>query len=378
LSDNGVTLPESLVAELIEKVGKIGKAVDETFNDLAKRREALRDRLLEDKVISNKVVSADAKSDMVCVAVDGACLVEVDRASSYGIACVARVGPDQSYSDHRSNMFVLPHVVGIDGLANGFMMMQEIMMVVDTARQHPQCLAFLDGSKISFIIKMNQFYSIFKDEGVRDFLDTWRKPNNKSDAAMILRDFESRNWFADLFGLSNIVGNLKLVTTDVLIKKYLPEYKGRFDDKTLAALVLEPGERTRALPLNNPAGEGNAPYHMSEAYPFNRDFGEISKMLVDTRSSHRITHSYFRAASNDSIYKLEATPDIGADRYDEMFIWVNDQSCAIDLMEPYPMYVVDRFVKEAVSVSKEAIHEIMRSQSTSDWSLYFTAPHRTT
>ncbi len=153
-SRDEVVLPESLVGDLMTKVGDIAEAMDETFSALAEQRDEIRRRLLQDGRIAPNVISPDATTGLVALAIDGASLVEIDRATSYGISCVARVGPDQTYSAFESNMFVLPHLTNIDSLASGFMMMQELMMACETAEQNPDSIVMIDGSKVTFVIKI--------------------------------------------------------------------------------------------------------------------------------------------------------------------------------------------------------------------------------
>ena len=391
-----VVLPESLVAELIGKVGSLTGKMNATFNDLSSKRDDLRKAMIAKNLIHPHRVPENATTDLLGLSIDGSSAVEIDRAASYGISCVARVGPDQRYSAFRSNMFVLPHLVNIDGLAQGFMMMQELMMAVGTAKELPDSVVFIDGSKITFIIKINQFYTAFRDENKKRRLDNWRLPNNTSDAADILKRFEDHDWFADFICLPNIVGLVKLVTTDVFVSEFLPEFEDRFDDKLIAALVLEPGERTRGVALRNPEAErklaaeraaGRAssvldhdvpPYHLSDYYPHYQVFQNISKLMTHPSSEYRVSHNYFCAPANNAAYKVEVSKSLDDATFAKVFEWLTEQSCAVDMLEPYPMYVADQFVKEAVSVSKRAISEIMRSTMSSDWAFSLTGSFRST
>ncbi len=186
------------------------------------------------------------------------------------------------------------------------------------------------------------------------------------------------------------------MTTDVLVQAYLPKFYGRFDDKTLAALTLERGERTVGIALQNPeavrmieaaqkskrtltAQDLNvAPYHINDDFfPFAAAFEKTSKLMTSERSGHRIEHCYFNAPANGAIYKVETSAALPDERFGQVFEWLTEQSCAIDMLEPYPMYVADRFVKEAVSISSEAIGEVTRARSTTDWAWNFSGPHRT-
>lgn len=394
-SHGSVVLPESLVGDLIGKVGDIAKAMNETFAELGAQRDSIRDSLLKDGRISPTIIAADIRSDLLGLVVDGASLVEVDRATSYGVSCVARVGPDQTHSAFASNMFILPHLTNIDSLASGFMMMQELMMACETATQNPDSVVFIDGSKVTFVIKINQFYAAFREENKRQHLDKWRLPANKSEAAMILRKFESKDWFADFIGLPNIAGLLKLVTTDVLVQAYMPKFYGRFDDKTLAALTLERGERTVGIALQNPeasrmeeaakaagrtlkpADLDIAPYHISDDFfPYAKSFEQTAKLMTRRDSAHRLEHCYFNAPANGAIYKVETSAALPDDRFGKVFEWLAEQSYAVDMLEPYSMFVADRFVKEAVAISRDAITEITRTRGTSDWAWNFTGPFR--
>lgn len=373
---NDVVLPETLVAALIANVGEVGASIDARFTKLAAERERIRNAILAANYIEEVQIATIDKP--VGIAVDGACAVKTDRACSYGFSCVATIGPDQSFSDYLSSIFILPHLPSAGSLSTGFMMMQEIIMAVDAANKYPNDIVFIDGSKITAIIKVNQFYSCIADE-LPEILNDLRDPKNLDDSAKILRKFESKNWFKEYIRLPNIVGMLKLVTTTTLIESYYPDGKGQFDDKTLAALVLEKNECIKPIGLKSPHGENSPldPYHIHKSYPFSNEFSSLSRELVTKNQKGRLFHMYLRAPHNDCIYKLEVNNALGKERCDQAIAWVIDESPAVDIKEPYLMFIVDKFVSEAVSVSNNALEEISRSSASSAWAWYFTGPYRT-
>jgi hypothetical protein len=260
------------------------------------------------------------------------------------------------------------------------MMMQEIMMAVTCVEKHPESLCLIDGSRISAIIGVNSFYAAIQND-IPNQLSVWRtqaiqQPDR--EPGRIIRLFESRDWLSPYLSSSRIIGNVKLVSTTVLLQNYAPQWVGRFDDKTFAAVVLEPGEALDAIPLPRP----DEPWHVHRNYPYSQAIypHAIGEQIVEPDNPCQLFHVYYRPHESHGVFKIEMNHTFltSPEYLGELFAWWYRELEAPDIEEPYTSYIADRFAKEAVSVAKNALKEIARrDMGSTSFAWFFTQPYRT-
>lgn len=376
MDENSIVLPDTLVAQLIDNAATLNDYLQKEFEVIVKQRVPLRKRLIDEGKIM-KAVKSDKTLDEI-FSIDGAENVEVDRASAYSVSCAVCVGKDYSTNEQSSCLALLPHVECLKTLSSGLMMMQEIMITVEACERNKKAVCFIDGSKISIIIRINQFYTgILRD--LPGQLGFWRKQGieaSEREPGRTLFKFESRDWLTEYLLHPRIIGNLKLVTTVTLLERYAPQLVGKFDDKTLAALVLEENEYLLPVALAKP-GE---PFHVRGTYPYSQKIDSIEKQLYSDESNHQIFHIYYRPRISQGVFKIEANKRFvqSATGIERLFNWWQYETCAPDLLEPYSFVLVDRFAKEGVRVATMALQEITRRSPTdSEWAWYLTQPYRT-
>lgn len=380
-----------LVAYLLETIGATSDRLNAVFAELSSKRTEIRAAMLEHKAIQCPSIPEIDKS--LGYVIDGAHIPSSDRAFSYGIAGAVRVGSSQESSVFDGGTITIPHLTSMGAVIAGYMFMLEIMLAAKTSAEFPDRFVLIDGSKISAIIKINQFYSAFEE--MPGLLDEIRARPDDDDAGRILRAFEARNWFEPYIKSHNIVGLPKMVTTRNLVGQYgvYCQALQQFDDKTLAALVLEPGEVFSPFGLKHPLATADnpspeqAPYHLKrnsapgkhDGYPFAEEFDALSRELVREKGLHRVWYTYYHAKKNKSIYKVEYPGALNEDRElrRNLIGWLEYESPAIDLQEPYSVFVADKFAKESVSVSQSALTEILRRNMNSSWGWHFTGSYRT-
>lgn len=377
-NDSSVVLPDTLVAQLIDNAATLSRYLQLDFETMSAQRSILRAKLISEK----KIVKVNTTSLPLnkAFAIDGAHLAEVDRASAYSASCAVRVGQVHQVNDQSSCLAILPHVASLNTLSSGLMIMQEIMMAVKASEENPEAVCLIDGSRISAIIAINSFYTGLKRD-LPTQLYNWRqqaKDEPDREPGKILSLFESRDWLTPYLTIPTIAGNLKLVTTNVMIKEYAPEWVGRFDDKTFAALVLENGEALDAIRL-----EASEPYHIADTYPFYNNInqkGGIGDSLTQKNHPNCLYHIYYKPDSAHGVFKIEVNEAFRSDSQllSRLFAWWVSEIQSPDLQEPYSYYIADRFAKEAVSVAKNALKEITRrNAASSSWAWFFTQPYRT-
>ena len=369
-------LSGELVAQLITDAATLSRYLQDDLNEVASRRDELRDRLLtEGKII--KVRSETEPLKQVC-AVDGAHLPENDRASAYSASCSLRIGQTAGAYDHSSCLSILPHLPCHNALSTGLMIMQEIMTTTDGVERFPDTWCLIDGSKVSALRQISQFYSNL-DQDLPYQLEHWRRLTRKQpdrEPGRTLSLFESRDWLSVFLSSNRIIGNAKLVTTISLVSRYAPEWIGRFDDKTFAALVLEAGEALRPVALNAP----KEPYHIHCSYPYWEAVNAIGDYLTSADCPIQIFHIYYRPSASHGVYKIEMNKSFMSqpELVDALLSWWHREIAAPDIEEPYSVYIADRFASEAVSLAKEALKEISRRAETdTPWTWFLTQPYRT-
>ena len=359
MSSNKCGLPSAdLTAQLINDAVILSKYLRADFAEVASKRSELREQLMSEGKIT-RVFNSSKPLDNVCT-IDGAHLPENDRASAYSISCALRVGQAAPLSGQTSCLALLPHLPCQDSLSAGLMIMQEILMAVDIIERSPGSFCLIDGSRISALRIINQFYSSL-DHDLPHQLYYWRKqaqqqPDREPGRTLAL--FESRNWLSPYLSGHRIIGNAKLVTTISLVSRYAPEWVGRFDDKTFASLILEAGEALKPVPLRMP----KEPYHIDSSYPYSKEVNKSGDQLTIADHPNQIFHVYYRPDACHGVFKIEMNGAFinNSELFEALLAWWSHELRTPDIQEPYSLYIADRFASEAVSVAKSAIWELAR------------------
>lgn len=376
MDEKSIVLPDTLVAQLIDNAATLNDYLQREFQDVLGSRNDLREHLINEKTIRKvKRLPHELSSTF---SIDGAHVVEIDRASAYSVSCAVCVSSKDGMNEQSSCLALLPHVESLNTLSSGLMIMQEIMLAVECCEADNNAIVFIDGSRISAIIRINQFYT-----GIaRDFpgqLDHWKEEIKKfpeKEPGKTISKFEARDWLSEFLTHPRIVGNLKLVTTINLLEKYAPQWIGRFDDKTFAALILEENEILVPFPLPEPP----EPYHIRGQYPYAKKLDALQKELYSENNQNQIFHIYYRPKISQGVFKIEINKAFlkNKEQVAALFNWWQEETCAPDLLEPFSFVIADRFASEAVRVATMALQEITRrSPDTSDWAWYLTQPYRT-
>ena len=374
MASNQIVLPDTLVAQLIENAATMSNFLHADFLSLISKRQEYREKLISER----KIIKIESKPCELenTYAIDGAHLAEIDRASAYSVSCAVKVGQEHQMNGQSSCLTALPHVACLNSLSSGLMMMQEIMMAVEVIENNSEVFCFIDGSRISTIINIQSFYSgIARD--MNQQLDQWRRQHDLlREPGNLIRLFESRDWLTPYLTNSRIIGNLKLVTTNSLIERYVPELMGRFDDKTFCSIVLEPYEAIEPIPMQPP----DEPFHIHASYPYSHQMDTLSNRLVQNGNASRIFHIYYRPDPAHGVFKIEVNGGLlsNLNEAKKIFSWWQKEIDAPDIQEPYSFYIADRFAKEGVSVAKNALQEITRRNAQPDsMSWFLLQPNRT-
>lgn len=353
VSKEEVVLPDTLVAALVTGAAEAGDHIVADAAELFEQRAGLRKRLLNEQRIFT--LNPGARPPDTVYAIDGAHVVSLERSMAYSASCAVCVGPTPQDNSYGTCLAVLPHSEALDTYSSALMIMQEIMLTVSCLELNPDALCLIDGSRMSAFIRVNQFYA---KSGETADLEAWRK-NPSVQPGKTIAEFDSRDWLEPYLKSDRIVGNLKLVSTNDLVRDLAPQWIGRYDDKTLAALVLGAREQLLPFPVKS------EPLHMSKNYRTHEKTQEIARGLTTKcgNSLMNLFQIYFCTDEAHGVFKAEVNRlFLGQKgvRLAALYRWWLDGTEPVDLEEPYLLYVADRFAKEGVSVSSSALDDIVR------------------
>jgi hypothetical protein len=221
----------------------------------------------------------------------------------------------------------LPHRIDTVGVLRGMMVSMEMSL----ASQAPHDLVLLDGSFSSLIIYLNQALTKIDDCAKRladEFLSRWNggilaqlKALLRSDRTVAMPKFTSRNEFL----------RANMLTPPVLV-----------DGKTLATMILGPGEYTRPLPIHDDSDPASQQVdHLPEKHCPKKDMDEL---VVELKS---LQVTYFRPYGWLPALRLELPSSIASSstRLSMVLEGIMRQFFSPAVIEPYPLFLADRMVK---------------------------------
>jgi hypothetical protein len=205
-------------------------------------------------------------------------------------------------------------------------------MELDLAREAPHDLVLLDGSFASLIIYLNQGLANIEDPPSalgRELDRRWREEDIfqglltllQSDRTVAVPKFTSRN---ELIGVGG-----------------LPSADG-IDGRTLATLLLEPGEYTLPLPVyGGPSGGEPEIFHLSPDFCVRQNQAQMNEALQAVRAV------YYRPFGWVPALRLEIPGSIANSptRLSIALEGITRQIFSPAVVEPYPLFLADRMVK---------------------------------
>jgi hypothetical protein len=203
-------------------------------------------------------------------------------------------------------------------------------MEIALAAKSPHDLVLLDGSFSSLIIYLNQALTKIDDSAkalTDNFLDRWGsntleqlKTLLTSNRTVAMPKFTSRNEF--------LRGNM--LNPPVIV-----------DGKTLATMILNPGEYTRPLPLQDDADPTSQVDHLPEEYCPKKDMDEIVGALKGLSVIYYRPYGWLPALRME----LPSTITSSNTRLSIVLEGVTRQFFSPAVIEPYPLFLADRMVK---------------------------------
>ena len=333
MRDSFADLPDALVRDLLAKATPVAEGVARNLQTLCEAKASLRNAAQKKGLIRRKA-DLDVPREPSVVGIDGS--YQVHRLTAVDLSASAAVAVEGTSKEatrhwpepyHRMWVECLEHSKNITNTLRGLM----ISMELDLAAGAPHDLVLLDGSFVVLLIYLNQgLTSVNQAPPVlkKEFLRRWEDEH-------VLQRF------------------LSLLTSDRTAA--VPKYSGRnelislldgtggipqTDGKTLATLILEPGEFTSPLAIYNFEGEQDE-YHLPRSYCPESEQNQMNASLAAMRVV------FFRPFGWAPAIRLELTAQIATsnNRLSMVLHGIERQLFSPAVVEPYPLFLADRMVK---------------------------------
>lgn len=347
MADTFSDLPDALVRDLLACAVPVAEDVRNRIETLKASRETYR-RSAQDQGLIKRKADLDVPREPSVAGIDGS--YQIHRLTSLDLCAAAAVAIEGTSKEakrhwpepyHRMWAGGVPHNDNTTGVLRGLM----VGMELELAKEAPHDLVLLDGAFASLIIYLNQ--GLTNVDGVPQMLgdelrQRWREQGIfqrlftliRSDRVVAVPKFTSRN---------ELVGAGCLPSADGI------------DGRTLATLLLEPGEYTAPLPVyGGPSGGEQEKYHLPSLFCPEDNQRAMNEALQAIRAI------YYRPFGWVPALRLEV-PGAVANSLTRLSValeGISRQFFSPAVVEPYPLFLADRMVKSlgsGVSVIEQTV-----------------------
>lgn len=347
MADTFSDLPDALVRDLLACAVPVAEDVRNRIETLKASRETYR-RSAQDQGLIKRKADLDVPREPSVAGIDGS--YQIHRLTSLDLCAAAAVAIEGTSKEakrhwpepyHRMWAGGVPHNDNTTSVLRGLM----VGMELELAKEAPHDLVLLDGAFASLIIYLNQ--GLTNVDGVPQMLgDELRRRWQEqviferllslmlSDRVVAVPKFTSRNELVTVGGLQPADG---------------------IDGRTLATLILEPGEYTIPLRIYDEAPHGELEkYHLPLDFCSRDDQRAIKEAMRVSRAI------YYRPFGWVPALRLEV-PGAVANSMTRLSIALEGiarQFFSPAVVEPYPLFLADRMVKSlgsGVSVIEQTV-----------------------
>ncbi len=331
-------LPAALVQEVLDRTQDIGNVLLDSFETLRAHRAIWRQQLSQTNLIAREADLEYVPIPTTC-GVDGSYAVErllaTDLVAAAAVAMEGVTPPSEKrfWPDPRHEVWIGPeaHHESTGAIVRAVAMGMELSLAVNA----PHEVVFIDGSLTTPIIFFNQAMNSLPDavdlhvskyllSRAREFLLAYKT---------ILKAYRSdRGWVA---------------VPKYTVKREIGQRLGwpdTIDDRAMLTSVLQPGEMTRPLALQQPAKPWHleiGPINAGESKEVAETVNQITEYLQDIRVVYYRPYPWLPALRLEVSRSMAETPG----RLAGVIHAVKHQCGAAAMMEPYPLYMADRMVK---------------------------------
>lgn len=346
MPDTFSDLPDALVKDLLACAVPVAEDVRKRIETLKASRETCR-RAAQDQGLIKRKADLDVPREPSVAGIDGS--YQIHRLTSLDLCAAAAVAIEGTSKEaerhwpepyHRMWAGGVPHNDNTTGVLRGLM----VGMELELAKEAPHDLVLLDGAFASLIIYLNLgLVNLGKVQLAGDELRRrWQDQTifqrlltlMRSDRVVAVPKFTSRN--------------------ELVAAGRLPSADG-IDGRTLATLLLEPGEYTAPLSVyGGPPGGEPEEYHLPKEFCLEDDQREMNEILQAIRAI------YYRPFGWVPALRLEVPGAIANSltRLSTALDGIARQFFSPAVVEPYPLFLADRMVKSlgsGVSVIEQTV-----------------------
>lgn len=347
MPDTFSDLPDALVRDLLATAIPVAEDVRARMEFLRASRESYRQSAQDIGLIKRKA-DLDVPREPSVAGIDGS--YQIHRLTSLDLCAAAGVAIEGTAKEakkhwpepyHRMWAGGVPHNANTTGVLRGLM----VGMELELANEAPHDLVLLDGSFASLIIYLNQgltSINVVPPQLGNEFRQRWQEQNifqrllalMRSERTVAVPKFTSRNELVEAGGLPSADG---------------------IDGRTLATLLLEPGEYTRPLAVYaGPPGGEPEEYHLPRSFCSEADQQQMNRALQEIRAI------YYRPFGWVPALRLEIPGAIAnsVTRLSIALEGLTRQFFSPAVVEPYPLFLADRMVKSlgaGVSVIEQTV-----------------------
>ena len=339
MNESFADLPDALVQDLLNAATPLAGKVSSDFSDLLSFQEDLKNAACEKRLVRKKA-DLEVTREPSVVGVDGS--YQVHRLTSVDLCAAAAVAVEGTSKEARRHWQEPYHSFWADAVSHdadttGSLRGLMVCMELELAHNAPHDLVLLDGSFASLIIYLNQGLSNTSNAETikRELMQRWQTQDVlqcliemlSSDSAIALPKYTVRTELADELSVADA-----------------PACDGR----TMATLILEPGEYTKPLPTYD------KPYHLPSNLCPKQDADEMNNALSGVQVI------YFRPYGWVPALRLEVPGPIAHSptRLSLALKGIEGQFFVPAVKEPYPLFLADRMVKSlgaGVAVMEQTI-----------------------
>jgi len=331
-------LPAALVEEVLQQATTAGDMLFSRFQDLKEDRQSYRDALDRMGFLHHDSELGYPPIPTTC-ATDGSYSIErllsADLAASAAVAVEGLTPPSEArhweQPHHVSFVAVEAHHEDTATVLRSLMLGRELLL----ATSAPHDLVMLDGTLTLPIIYLNQ--ALGKAPNVLSLRCSTEFMDNAESFLQAYRTIlQSRRSDKQYVALPKYSTRREIGTA--------VGWTGEHDDRGLLTLLLQPGEFTKPLPLEQPSEK----WHLNTK-ALSREQGssaaDTARDIVD--GLHRVFVIYYKPQAWLPALRLEVGGDVAnnQNRLAVVLQGLKHQCATGSMLEPYPLYLADRTVK---------------------------------
>lgn len=258
---------------------------------------------------------------------------------------------------HIAKVYPVEHKSKTSVLASGLMFSFEL----ELASKAPHNVVLIDGSLTTHLIKTGMAFSALDEEGTPKLLNDIYKARTEDTLKNLLKVVTSKKGdqiFAGVpkYSSRNEICHYLSSEYDVFKDANLMEY----NDKALLSLIMKPDEIVGPIKLRKEEEE-EGKWHLSGQSKIEKVIGvKLCRNYVDqiTSALEKLYVVYYRPTLSQPALRIEIPESVAKNEYRLAMIVkaLQDQAKFPGIIEPYPLFVADLFVKHlggALSQIKE-------------------------